>query len=89
MVPPSSFPVDTVIEVFSSFRIADFVVDAVDVVDVSASEFVAFPPGEHLAFSGIVLMYRQILVAVEDVFGAHQHSNEESNVWRSVTVQLV
>ena len=34
-------------------RIADFVVDAVDVVDVSASEIVAFPPSEHLAFSGI------------------------------------
>ena len=34
-------------------------------------------------------MHRQILVAVEEVFVANQHSNEESNVWRSVTVQLV
>ena len=33
-------------------------------------------------------MQRHILVAVEEAFGAHQHSNEESNVWRSVTVQL-
>ena len=73
---------------FLLLRIADFVVDAVDVVDVSVSEFVLFPPGVHLAFSGIVLMHREILVAVEDSFEAHQHSNEESNVWRSTTVQL-
>ena len=33
-------------------------------------------------------MQRQILVAVEEAFGAHQHSNEKSNVWRFVTVQL-
>ena len=74
---------------FLLLRVADFVVDAVDVVDVSLSEFVLFAPGEHPAFSGIVLMHRQILVAVEEVSGAHQHSNEEPNVWRSVTVQLV
>ena len=73
---------------FLLLRIADFVVDAVDVVDVSVSEIAAFPPGEHLAFSGIVLMNRQILVAVEEAFEAHQHSNEESNVWRSATAQL-
>ena len=30
--------------------IADFVVDAVDVVDSSVSESVPSPPGEHLAF---------------------------------------
>ena len=35
---------------FLLLRIADFVVDAVDVVDVSVSEFILFPPGEHLAF---------------------------------------
>ena len=70
-------------------RIADFVVDAVDDVDVSVSEIVAFPPGEHLAFSGIILMHRQSLDAVEEVSGEHQHSNEEPNVWRSVTVPLV
>ena len=74
---------------FLLLRIADLVVDAADVLDVSVSEIVAFPPGEHLAFSGIVLMHRPILVAVEEAFGAHQQSNEESNVWRSVTVQLV
>ena len=55
-------------------RIADFVVDAVDVVDISVSEIVAFPPGEHLAFSGTVLMHRQIVVAVEEVSGAHQQT---------------
>ena len=33
-------------------------------------------------------MQRQIMVAVEEAFRAHQHSNEESNVWRSVIVQL-
>ena len=35
------------------------------------------PPGEHLAFSGIASMHRQILVGVEEVCGTHQHSNEE------------
>ena len=34
-------------------RIADLVVDAVDVLDVSVSEIAACPPSEHLAFSGI------------------------------------
>ena len=34
-------------------------------------------------------MRRQILVAVEEVFGTPQHSNEEPNVKRSVVVQLV
>ena len=34
-------------------------------------------------------MQRQILVAVEGAFEAHQHSNEEPNVWRSATVQLL
>ena len=33
-------------------------------------------------------MQRQFLAAAEEVFGAHQHSNEEPNVWRSVTAQL-
>ena len=54
---------------FLLLRIADLVVDAVDVVDVSVSEIAAFPLGEHLAFSGIVLMHRQILVAVEGFLG--------------------
>ena len=35
---------------FLSLRIADFVVDVADVLDVSVSEIDAFPPGEHLAF---------------------------------------
>ena len=35
---------------FLVLRIADFVVDAVDVLDVSVSEIVAFPPSECLAF---------------------------------------
>ena len=74
---------------FLLLRIADFVDDAVDVVDVSVSEIVLSPPSEHLAFSSIVFMHRQILVAVEEVSGVHQHSNEEPNVWRYVTVQLV
>ena len=38
---------------FLLLRIADFVVYAVDVVDVSVSEIVPSPPGEHLAFPGI------------------------------------
>ena len=54
-------------------------------MDGSVSEFVPFPPGEHLAFafSGIALMHRQLLVAVEEVsFG----TLEKSNVWRSARV---
>ena len=89
VVPPSSLAIDISSRRFLLLRIADFVVDAVDVVDVSVSEFDQFPPGEHLAFSGIVSVHRQILIAVEQVFGAHQHSNEEPNVWLSVFVQLV
>ena len=74
---------------FLLVRITDFVVDTVDAVDVSVPEIVRFPPGEHLAFSGIILMHRQNLVAVEEVSGASQYPNEEPNVWRSVVVQLV
>ena len=60
---PAAFPVALCIAIqscdrhsnrsFLLLRIADFVVDAVDVVDVSVSEIVAFAPSEHLAFSGI------------------------------------
>ena len=57
-------------------------------VDVSVSEIVVSPPSEHLAFSSIVLMHRETLVAVEEASGAHQHSNEEPNLWRSAAVQL-
>ena len=35
---------------FLLLRIVDLVVDVVVVLDVSVSEFVPFPPGEHLAF---------------------------------------
>ena len=42
-----------------------------------------------LHFQALFLMHRQILIAVEEVSGAHEHSNELPNVWRSVTVQLV
>ena len=73
---------------FLLLRIIDLLIDVGDVLDVSVSEFVAFPTRERLAFQGIVSMRLQILVAVEEVFGAHQHSNEESNVWRSATVLL-
>ena len=44
---------------FLLLRIADLVVDAVDVLDVSISEIAAFPPGEHLAFSCIIYVYVQ------------------------------
>ena len=74
-IPSSSLAIDKVIGV-----IVDFVVDAVDVVDVSVSGFGLFPQDEHLVFSGIVLVHRQILI--EEVLEAHQHSNEEPNVWR-------
>ena len=100
MMLPAGFPValcNTAIQScdrqsnrsFLLLRTADSVVDAFDVVDVSVSEIVPSPPSEHLESSGIVLMHRQIPVAVEEVSGDHQHSNEEPNAWRSVTVQLV
>ena len=86
MIPPSSFCDRHSNRSFPLLRIAEFFVDA---VDLSVSEFVPSPPGEHLEFSGIVSMHRKILVAVEEVSGSHQRSNEEPNVWRSVTVQFV
>ena len=45
---------------FLLLRIADLVVDVADVLDVSVSEIVAFPPSGRLAFEGIVSMQRQI-----------------------------
>ena len=58
---PAGFPValcNTAIQSFDrhsnqsclSLRIADFVVDVADVLEVSVSEIVSFPPGEHPAF---------------------------------------
>ena len=73
---------------FFILRIVDLLVDVADVLDVPVSEIVAFAPSERLALKSFVLVHRQILVAVEEAFGAHQHSDEESNVWRSATVQF-
>ena len=78
---PAGFPValsDTAIQFsdrhsnrsFLLLRIVDILVHVVDVLDVSVLKIAAFPSSERLAFSGIVLMQRQILVAVEEVFGA-------------------
>ena len=58
---PAGFPValcTTVIQFscrrsnrsFLLLRVADFVVDVVEVLDVSVSEIAAFPPSMHLAF---------------------------------------
>ena len=88
VVPRSSFLIDLVIEVFSSSELLILSFDVLDFLDVSVSAIAAFPPSERLAFKGIVLMQRHILASVEESFEAHQHSNEESNVWRSVNVQL-
>ena len=46
---------------FLLLRLADFVVEAVDVVDVLVSEFVPSPPGEHLALSGIACSLGKIV----------------------------
>ena len=70
---------------FLLLRIADLVVHAVDVLDVSVSEVVAFPPGEHPAFSGTVLMHRQILVAAEEVLGPISICEGDSDVVGVVT----
>ena len=48
---------------FLLLRIADFVIDAVDVVDVSVSEFVLFPPSEHLAFSSPIFLLHQVFLS--------------------------
>ena len=53
---------------FLLFRIADFVVDAATVVDVSVSEIVAFPPGEHLAFSNITYTLGIIISLCHSLF---------------------
>ena len=49
VVPPTSFPIDILIEVFLLLRIVDLLVDVVDFLDVSVSEIAAFPPSERLA----------------------------------------
>ena len=96
---PTGFPValcNTAIQSFDGhgnrsfllLRTVDLVFVLVGFVDVLVLEIAARPPGKHLAFWGIILMQRQFLVAVKEVSGAHQHSNEGSNVWRSATVQL-
>ena len=47
---------------FLLVRIADFVVDAVDVVDVLVSEIAAFPPSEHLAFSSPIFLLHKVFL---------------------------
>ena len=49
---------------FLLLRIADFVVDPVDVVDVSVSEFVLSPPSEHLAFHVFHILQVSIVSSV-------------------------
>ena len=89
VIPPSSLPIDMVIEVFSSFELLIFSLTLLLFWTYRSQRLPRFRQASILHFEGMVLMRRQILVAVEDVSGAHQHTNEEPNVWRSVTVQLV
>ena len=46
---------------------------------VSVSEIVVFLPNERLAFSGIVLMQRQIMVAVEEALDLGPISTQTKN----------
>ena len=55
---------------FLLLRISDFVVDAVDAVDVSVPEFVLVPPSEHLAFSGIT--YTPGFIVSSPIFLLHR-----------------
>ena len=74
---------------FLLLRIVDLVVNVVDVLDVSVSVIVAFPPSERLAFESIPLIQRQILVAVEEACEAPSaFKRKDFNVWRSAAVQL-
>ena len=67
---------------FLLLRIAVFVVDAVDVVDVSVSESVAFPPDEHLAFPGIThvlcIIVSSLIFVLHKVFLSFSEPSEES-----------
>ena len=62
-----------------------FVVDAVDVLDVSVSEIAAFPPGEHLAFSSIIYSpisfgpssVSNVLKLSESSYGSSAESSDE------------
>ena len=67
-------------------RIADFVVDAVDVVDASVSEIAAFPPGEHLAFSGIT--YTHCIIVSPLIFLLHNVFLVFLNLRRSLQLNL-
>ena len=56
---------------FLFLRIADFVVDA-DVLDVSVSDVVAFPPGEHLVSSRILNRFSVYIIVSSLMFLPHK-----------------
>ena len=71
VIPTSTLSTDKIIE--------DFVVVVVGVLDVSETEIVLSPPGEHLAFSGIIFSSNIIVSSLQAVrfvltSGAHQRS---------------
>ena len=53
---------------FLLLRISDLVFDVVDVLDVSVSEIVAFPPSELLAFEGIVYFWHKYFILIWSFF---------------------
>ena len=55
---------------FLLLRNADLVVDVANVLDVSVSEIVAFPPSERLAFNALFSSIGKFWVAVEEALGA-------------------
>ena len=68
---PAGFPVDlcsTAIKFSDRHSNRSFFLRRIVDPVVDVSEIVAFPPSERLAFQGIVLMQRQMLVAVEEAF---------------------
>ena len=88
VVPPSSFPIDVVIEVFSSFKLR--------ILSLTLLMLWTYRFQRLLRFRHVTILHVQALFYCIDkfwslskrFFGAHQHSNEESHVWRSATAQL-
>ena len=87
-VPPSSFPIDMVIEVFFFFGLLILSLTLLMFWTHRSQRLPRFRQVSVLHFKALFFLQWQILLAVEEAFELHQHSNEESTVWRSAIAQL-
>ena len=78
VVPPSSFPIHIAIEVSQTFELLILSLKLLLFWKYRSQRLLRFRQVSVLHFKGIVKIQRQILVAVEEAFEAHQHSNEKN-----------